>query len=318
MRFVSRVGVRSEWSTVPASIRAAVEGLVGSSIAATTPVDGGFSPGPAVRAELDDGRAVFVKAAGLALNPLSPSMHRREAEVLHLLPASVPAPALIGVVDDGDWIALVTQWIEGRHPDASSQGDVERLLALVQAVASHDAPEGIRPFAEEHANLLGNWGQLAAGPSHALDAWSRQHLERLAALDELASAAAAGSFLVHADIRTDNTLLATAGRRADAVVDWPAACTGAPWVDLVGLLPALHLDGGPPPAVIFDEHPLTRRADAAAVDIVVAAIAGYFTRHALQPPPPGIPTVRAFQAAQGEIARRWLAERLRLPPPAVP
>jgi hypothetical protein len=27
-------------------------------------------------------------------------------------------------------------------------------------------------------------------------------------------------------------------------------------------------------------------------------------------PPAGIPTVRAFQAAQGEITRRWLAELL--------
>jgi hypothetical protein len=27
----------------------------------------------------------------------------------------------------------------------------------------------------------------------------------------------------------------------------------------------------------------------------------------MRPPPPGIPTVRAFQAAQGAIARQWLA-----------
>jgi hypothetical protein len=31
---------------------------------------------------------------------------------------------------------------------------------------------------------------------------------------------------------------------------------------------------------------------------------------ALDPPPPGIPTVRAFQAAQGEVALAWLKERL--------
>jgi len=42
---------------------------------------------------------------------------------------------------------------------------------------------------------------------------------------------------------------------------------------------------------------------------VVAAIAGYFTRQSLQPPPPGLPTVRAFQAAQGVVARDWLALR---------
>ena len=42
---------------------------------------------------------------------------------------------------------------------------------------------------------------------------------------------------------------------------------------------------------------------------VFAALAGYFTHRALQPPPPGLPTLRAFQAAQGEVARQWLAHR---------
>jgi len=42
----------------------------------------------------------------------------------------------------------------------------------------------------------------------------------------------------------------------------------------------------------------------------VAAVAGFFTSRALQPPPPGLPTVRAFQAAQGEVTRRWVADLL--------
>ena len=45
------------------------------------------------------------------------------------------------------------------------------------------------------------------------------------------------------------------------------------------------------------------------LELCVAAIAGYFTWGALQPAPPGIPTVRAFQAAQGVVARAWLAQR---------
>jgi hypothetical protein len=38
--------------------------------------------------------------------------------------------------------------------------------------------------------------------------------------------------------------------------------------------------------------------------------AGYFTERSLRPAPPGLPTVRLFQAAQGEVARRWLAALL--------
>jgi hypothetical protein len=41
----------------------------------------------------------------------------------------------------------------------------------------------------------------------------------------------------------------------------------------------------------------------------VAAVAGYFTRQALLPAPASMPTVRGFQAAQGEHARAWLRER---------
>jgi hypothetical protein len=52
-----------------------------------------------------------------------------------------------------------------------------------------------------------------------------------------------------------------------------------------------------------------RAADPDTVDAVIAALAGYFTQRSHLPPPPGLPTLRAFQAAQGEIARRWLARR---------
>jgi hypothetical protein len=44
------------------------------------------------------------------------------------------------------------------------------------------------------------------------------------------------------------------------------------------------------------------------VAALVCAMAGYLTERSLQPPPPGLPTLRAFQAAQATIARRWLTE----------
>ena len=43
---------------------------------------------------------------------------------------------------------------------------------------------------------------------------------------------------------------------------------------------------------------------------VVVALAGYFTRVALLPAPPGLPTVRAHQAACGRASREWLARLL--------
>ena len=281
----------------------------------TAPVTGGFSPGPAVCARLADGRAVFLKGAGSAPNPLSPRMHRREAQVLDVLPPEVPAARLLGVVDDGDWVVLAVEWVVGRLPEPTAPADLARLLALVERLAETgrdaDLP-GIEPFAEVHTGLTGNWIRLAAHPLPGLDAWSLRHLDRLAELDALALAATAGSGLVHMDLRSDNVLLADAGPTGDVVVDWTAAARGAPWLDLAGLAPALHLDGGPPPVEVFGRHPVGRAADPEAVDAFVVALAGYFTRRALLPPPPGLPTVRAFQAQQGAITRRWVAARLGL------
>ena len=39
---------------------------------------------------------------------------------------------------------------------------------------------------------------------------------------------------------------------------------------------------------------------------LVVAIAGYFVERGRLPDPPGLPTVRAFQRAQGAVTNAWL------------
>ncbi|HEX6657315.1 MAG TPA: hypothetical protein VF065_04485 [Ilumatobacter sp.] len=56
---MSRQGVRRSWDDVPERVRDSVEDLIGARILSVTNVDGGFSPGPAGRCELSDGRSVF-------------------------------------------------------------------------------------------------------------------------------------------------------------------------------------------------------------------------------------------------------------------
>jgi hypothetical protein len=46
--------------------------------------------------------------------------------------------------------------------------------------------------------------------------------------------------------------------------------------------------------------------DAAEIIPLVAAMAGYFAERGRLADPPGLPTVRAFQRAQGEITAAWL------------
>jgi len=96
------------------------------------------------------------------------------------------------------------------------------------------------------------------------------------------------------------------------VLDWPHASIGAAWADLVFFAPSVAMQGGPAPAELARRYPPIAAAASDDVDAVLAAIAGFFTARALEPPQPGLPTLRPFQAAQAEVARAWLAERLHL------
>ncbi len=314
---MGRQGVRADWNAIPAPLRARIDEIAGAPVVSAVNLAGGFSPGPAARCELADGRKVFVKAAGTELNPDTPRIHRREAAVLAVLPDDHPSPRLIGVADDGRWVALVIDWIDGRMPTPPLEPrDVDRLLILVERLAEAGAgvhPPGVERFADRAAGLFGHWRRLQDDPPDVrdrIDDWSRNHIDRLVELDDLAPAASHGNHLLHVDTRTDNVLFSQRGPDHDVVVDWPSASIGAAWIDLLTMLPALHLDGGPRPSDVFATHPLARRADPDAATALLAGITGYFTRQALLPPPPGLPTVRAFQSAQGKTARAWLAERM--------
>jgi aminoglycoside phosphotransferase (APT) family kinase protein len=120
------------------------------------------------------------------------------------------------------------------------------------------------------------------------------------------SVAADGETLLHGDIRSDNLLI---GRDGVVFVDWPHASVGAPVLDLVEWAPSVALEGGPDPEELLVRHAASREAEPEAVSALVAAVAGFFTERSLLPSPPGLPTLRAFQGAQGRVACDWLRRR---------
>ncbi len=65
--------------------------------------------------------------------------------------------------------------------------------------------------------------------------------------------------------------------------------------------PSAAMHGGPPPEELLARHPFSHRAGAGAVAAVVAAMAGFFTREALQPAPPGLPMLRGSRRRRA----RW-------------
>jgi aminoglycoside phosphotransferase (APT) family kinase protein len=308
-------GVRLPWAQVPAGLRHAAERLLGGQVAEAVTQPGGFSPGAAARLRLDTGRRAFAKAVGPELNPDSPGIYRAEARIAAALPASVPAPRLLGSLDEDGWVLLLFEDIDGAMPAQPWQpAELERVLAAVAdlALALTPAPIAAPAAADSHAASFRGWQHLAraaaagADDMSSLDPWARDRLAALAELETGWAEAASGSSLAHSDLRADNIMLT---RDRVVFVDWPWACLAAPWFDLVMMLPSVAMSGGPPPEDILAAHPVSRSADPAAVTSVLAALAGYFIRQSRQPPPPGLPTVRAVQAAQGRAALDWLKIR---------
>ncbi|TRV72953.1 phosphotransferase [Streptomyces sp. 130] len=310
-------GVRRPWSGLPAAVREAVEDILGAPVTEAHTQNGGFSPGVAARVRLANGGRAFVKAVSAEVNPDSPDMHRAEARVTAALPPHAPAPRLLGSYDDGTSVALVLEDIDGRQPRVPwDRGELDRVLTAVGdlARALTPAPAGAPSAVEGKSSLFHGWRTLhAAGGDPRLDPWAAGRLAALAELESGWAEAAAGETLAHGDLRADNILL-TEDRAV--FVDWPHAVRAAPWFDLLVMLPCVAAQGyasgtgGPDPDALFTAHPLGRDADPDAVTAVLAAVAGYFAEQALRPGPPGLPTLRAFQAAQGAAALTWLRRRL--------
>jgi aminoglycoside phosphotransferase (APT) family kinase protein len=309
-------GARVAWEDVPPPVRQAIERACGAPVTEAITQPGGFSPGVAARVRCADGTRRFVKAASAETNPDTPQFHRREAKMLaHLDPliaaGRLPAPRLRGTAEHGPWFALIVDDVDGRQPALPWQdGQLDLVLSAVDrlAVALTPAPAPAPAIAEYLGDDFTGWRTLARTPGDdRVDPWSRARLGELAALEATWAGHAAGDTLLHSDIRADNLLLTGDGV---VVVDWPHACRGAAFADLVFFAPSVAMQGGPEPATLLARSRAGRAASRDAVTAVVCALAGYFTERSLRPPPPGLPTVRRFQAAQGEITRRWLATLL--------
>lgn len=308
-------GARLAWDEVDPGVRAVLERALGSAVVEAVNQTGGFSPGLAARCRLADGRRVFIKAVSPAQNPQACRIHRREAEVAAQLPPEVPAPRLHHVHDDGEWVALVFHEVAGRQPQEPWRWDeLDVVVPALQRLGEQLTPTpvpSLQPVQDRYAAVFDGWRRLAGGdgdPSSYGPAVVAD-VDRLAELEAGWAEAAAGEALLHTDLRADNLLLADDGTLV--LVDWPWACNGAAFVDLVLLLPSVGLGGGPAPHEVIERHGLFADVDPDALGAVVAALAGFFVRQSLDDPPPGLPTVRAFQRAQAEVAIGWVQAWLR-------
>ena len=307
-------GVRLDWADMPGRVRSEIERRLGGPVVRAVTQPTGFTPGLAARLTADDGHRVFVKAAGTQPNADTPKAHRREISIVAALPSAAPVPRLLWSYDEGEigWVVLAFEDVDGRHPTQPWRIDeLDRVVSAMEELSTLLTPSPLPAAMIGTAGdeFVRGWRRLhEERPSRLeyVDEWSRRHIETLVAIEDTVGRALEGDTLLNNDIRADNILLTP---ERTWFVDWPHASVGPPWLDVVGFAPSVTMQGGPPPEEVISRHSACRTAESDAISAAVVALAGYFTHKAVQPPPPGLPTVRAFQDAQGVVARQWVARR---------
>lgn len=312
------VGVRLPFEALPERVRSWVDTTLGSPVASWEEQVGGMSPGCATRVVAVDGTRAFVKAVGTELNPDSPTLFRREIQMLELLGDDAMWASLRASYDGGGWVALVLEDVAGGHPDLADDQQMDELLdatdRLVVRLGEVAVPPGATATDVGHPGLIDARARFRAwmeSVDHVEDlpedllpttlrARARHLRELVAPLTEEGH-----DQLLHWDIRIDNLLCTPTGQIV--FVDWGAAAVGPGWVD--PLLARLERVDSP----WFDDS-IRRSPVLSAIgdDVVTAWLVAFGTYLALrslqQPADIGLPTLNEFRRTE---ARRFLGAAAR-------
>lgn len=297
-------GVRLPYGDVPLSVRHWAEREIGGPVAGARTLAGGMSPGCAVRLHTTGGQAAFLKAVGAELNPVTPQLFRDEISVLRRLPHAPYRPALLATFDEGGWVALLMEYVEGSHPDFTDDRDAAAAWRAVRAQAREltPGPPGlpITTMAETAVRWCERWRVIAADPGHYLPGWAAAGVTRLLRRVESLPARIAGPSLCHWDLRNDNMLIRPSGQAV--IFDWGMARSNGPaWADEFFL--ALEWAGTDRIDGYLAEIGTHHGAPADLLADLMLAFAGSQAWRSREPAPPGLPNLTAFCAGQ---ARRLL------------
>ena len=305
------VGVRLPYDSVPAAVRSWVEDRLGSPVVRTAEQVGGMSPGCATRLTCADGTRAFVKAVGSELNPDTPGLFRREIVVLGHLGEHELWARLLASYDDGAWVALLVEDVDGRHPDFTHPDELEAVLTGTDRLAAVLQERGVPASVDlvDVASVFRRWADcletLADAPAETpLPPWLRTDPHGWAdVLREHAGRPMAQ--VAHWDIRVDNLLRRPGGEVV--FVDWGVAARGPAWVDpLLARLERVD-------EVWFDASTAASPTLAEAGEEVVTAFLAGFGAHlavrSVVAVDVGLPTLNDFRVREsrrmlGAVARR--------------
>jgi aminoglycoside phosphotransferase (APT) family kinase protein len=323
-------GQRLGWGGVPFVVQIAVEQRVGAHIINAESEDGGYSMGMAARLDLADGRRVFVKGVPAA-HPAIGSYYQ-EARTMSRLPPVPSVPTLLEIIDD-EWFVLVFDYVAGAPAQLGVDSpDLRPVLDAYQLAHSAFTPARLPGIPSARAMLgpaLRGWTELITQPdlyarsgsrhrdlgvtlTGEVPAWAVRNLDNLAAIETAWQPWADGATLLHADVRPEKLLR----RDYDGQVlisDWAHPAIGAPWLDIVSLVPHMLLAGHDPESAErwISGRPELIGVPAWAITGFAAGLAGYWTVSSGRPEPGGVVGLRRSQARWAAAALLWTAHRTR-------
>lgn len=193
-----------------------------------------MSPGCATRLTCADGTRAFVKAVGSELNPDTPGLFRREVAVLGHLGEHPLWASLRASYDDGAWVALLIEDVEGRHPDFTDPDELAAVLTgtdrLSEVLQERKVPESVdlADVGERFRIWADTLTSLADAPAATpVPDWLRTDPHGWA--DVLREHAARPMLhLTHWDIRIDNLLRRPGARSSSSTGEWRPAVRRGP------------------------------------------------------------------------------------------
>lgn len=305
---------RPGYHTLPAEVRAEITHQLGSEPVHIAKAGGGFTGGFAGILTGADESRIFVKSAG-PHTPFVASSYSAEATISPLLPEAVPRPRMRFASQVGEWVVLGFEAIEGRAARLPISPDDLTLMLDAWAAAAEaltPAPQplldlGLPRFTEVVGDTFENFAAVVSGELPAPDLQGfPDRFEELARLEAGMKAVLDVDAVHHGDLRPDNMIL-TDGRAL--ICDWNNPVIGSPILDTIAFLVVAHGDGHDSQSLL-KAHPSMAGVSDEEVDIVLAAIAGYYLCNGDKPLLENVSRyIRKHQRWNGLATLDWLASR---------